>query len=170
MKPEIISRETIKPSSPTPHSQIWYKLSVFDQMSYGMYIPIILFYTSNGDDNLVDFSHRLSGLKKSLSETLTRYYPLDERLGMVGVLSSRIGPFGVGYSQWNSISHSHLYTNRKIILFFSLSFFGRDEDYMAVYFNKILYLSFSHKYILKIINFFLFFTCFYGIGHVFGSN
>ena len=98
MKPEIISRETIKPFSPTPHSQRWYKLSVFDQMSYGMYIPIILFYTSNGDDNPVGFSHRLSGLKKSLSETLTRYYPLAERLGMVGVLSSWIGPFGVGYS------------------------------------------------------------------------
>ena len=81
MKPEITRRETIKPSSPTPNSQRWYKLSLFDQMSYGVYIPIILFYTSNGGDNPVDFSHRLSGLKKSLSETLTRYYPLAGRIG-----------------------------------------------------------------------------------------
>ena len=86
MKPEIISRETIKPSFPTPHSQIWYKLSVFDQMSYGVYIPIIQFYTSNGGDNLVDFSHRLSRLKKSLSETLTRYYALAGRIGDGGCI------------------------------------------------------------------------------------
>ena len=73
------------------------------------------------------------------------------------ILFSRIGPFGVGYSQRNSISHSHLDTNRNIISFiFFLSFFGRDEDYVTVYLNKILYLSFSHKYILKIIHFFLF--------------
>ena len=71
------------------------------------------------------------------------------------ILFSRIGPFGVGYSQRNSISHSHLDTNRNIISFiFFLSFFGRDEDYVTVYLNKILYLSFSHKYILKIIHFF----------------
>ena len=81
MKPEIISRETIKPSFPTPHSQKWYKPSVFDQISYGVYIPISLFYTSNGGDNPVDFSHKLSGLKKSLSETLTRCYPLSGRIG-----------------------------------------------------------------------------------------
>ena len=81
MKLQIISRETIKPSSPIPHSQIWYKPSVFNQMSYGVYIPIIQFYTSNGGDNLVDFSHRLSRLKKSLSETLTRYYALAGRIG-----------------------------------------------------------------------------------------
>ena len=72
------------------------------------------------------------------------------------ILFSRIGPFAVGYSQRNSISHSHLDTNRNIISFvFFLSFFGRDEDYVTIYLKKILYLSFSHKYILKIILFFL---------------
>ena len=44
---------------------------------------------------------------------------------MVGVLSSQIGPFGVGYSQRNSISHSHLDTNRKIIFFFLSRFLER---------------------------------------------
>ena len=44
--------------------------------------------------------------------------------------------------------------------FFPLSFFRKDEDYVIVYLKKILYLSFSQKYILKIIHFFLFFTFF----------
>ena len=57
-----------------------------------------------------------------------------------------------------------------ILFFFSLSFLRRDEDYVAVYLKKNLYLSFSHKYILKIIHFFLFSTCFYGVDRVFGSD
>ena len=58
----------------------------------------------------------------------------------------------------------------QIIFFFSLSFFRRDEDHVAIYLKKNLYLSFSHKYILKTIHFFLFSTCFYGVDRVFGSD
>ena len=72
------------------------------------------------------------------------------------ILSSRIG-----HPLNEILSHSHLNKNRKIILFFfPLSFLRRDEDYVIVYLKKIMYLSFSHKYILKIIHFFLFFTFF----------
>ena len=64
-------------------------------------------------------------------------------------------------SQRNSIYliPTQIHTKKIIPFFFlslSLLFQGRDEDYVTVYLNKILYLSFSHKYILKIIHFFLF--------------
>ena len=78
MKPEILSRETIKPSSPTPYSKGIYKLSLLDQFSGCLYLPIIFFYQNkDGNNNSVDIS---SGLKKSLSETLTHYYPLAGRI------------------------------------------------------------------------------------------
>ena len=54
--------------------------------------------------------------------------------------------FPLGYKQKN---HS---------FFFPLSFFRKDEDYVIINLKKNLYLSFSHKYILKIIHFF--FSCF----------
>ena len=82
MEVEIMSREIIKPSSPTPLSQRWYNLSLLDQMSYRMYIPIVLFYPSNDGDNSVEFSNELN---KSLSEILNRYYPLAGRIGDGGI-------------------------------------------------------------------------------------
>ena len=43
-------------------------------------MPIIFFYQNkDGNNNLVDVTHISSGLKKSLSETLTHYYPLAGR-------------------------------------------------------------------------------------------
>jgi len=75
MNVEIISKEIIKPSSPTPHDLRNTKRSFLDQLAPTSYIPIILFYQpKNGHhvDNQVQTSSRL---KKSLEQTLNRFYP-----------------------------------------------------------------------------------------------
>ncbi|XP_058077030.1 vinorine synthase-like [Magnolia sinica] len=73
---EIISLETIKPSSPTPQHLCRLQLSLLDQLSPRIYIRLVLFYSKN-DSSPVQKSHQL---KKSLSETLTRFYPLAGRI------------------------------------------------------------------------------------------
>ncbi|XP_062165101.1 stemmadenine O-acetyltransferase-like [Alnus glutinosa] len=79
MEIEIISKECIKPSSPTPPNLKTYKLSLLDQVHSSIYIPVILFYPMNQSisHDVVDIvSQRSQLLKQSLSETLTRFYPL----------------------------------------------------------------------------------------------
>lgn len=73
MKVEITHKGTIRPSTPTPLSQIDYKLSLIDQLTPGPYVPIVLFY-----DSTTKFCHDL--LKKSLSKTLNYMYPLAGRI------------------------------------------------------------------------------------------
>ncbi|KAA8542164.1 hypothetical protein F0562_023316 [Nyssa sinensis] len=70
---EVISREIVKPSSPTPHHRRNLKLSFLDQIAPPVYVPIILFYDQP------KFGHCFD-LKQSLSETLTSFYPLAGRL------------------------------------------------------------------------------------------
>ncbi|KAJ9176245.1 hypothetical protein P3X46_011580 [Hevea brasiliensis] len=72
MKVEIIHKETIKPSSPTPPDLKTVKLSLLDQFTPVSYIPLILFYPACAE--------RSQMLKTSLSETLTLWYPLAGRL------------------------------------------------------------------------------------------
>ncbi|KAG6676106.1 hypothetical protein I3842_15G136500 [Carya illinoinensis] len=75
MTVEISSKETIKPSSPTPQHLRNHNLSFIDQLAPNMYIPIILFYhAKSGQD--IDHVERSSQLKKSLEQTLNRFYPL----------------------------------------------------------------------------------------------
>ncbi|PQQ14795.1 BAHD acyltransferase [Prunus yedoensis var. nudiflora] len=82
MKVEVISKETIKPSSPTPHHLRISNLSVFDQVTSEVYVQLLLFYPSSSDEvNNIDHHHSLFAersilLKTSLSETLTYFYPL----------------------------------------------------------------------------------------------
>ncbi|KAH9738932.1 F21J9.9 [Citrus sinensis] len=66
MELRFSSIENIKPSSPTPDHQRTHKLSFIDQLNPGAYFSIILFYSAGAS------SERL---KKSLSETLTHFYP-----------------------------------------------------------------------------------------------
>ncbi|OUZ99374.1 Transferase [Macleaya cordata] len=80
-KVEVISKETIKPSSPTPHHLRNFKLSLLDQLSPPLYVPIILFYAPTAD-HIHDHHrryHHVDMLKRSLSNTLTRFYPLAGR-------------------------------------------------------------------------------------------
>ncbi|CAK9163584.1 unnamed protein product [Ilex paraguariensis] len=83
MKLQIISRETIRPSSPTPPHLRCYKLSLLDQLAPPLYMPMVLFFHPNGgsdSDNTSNPAHKSSQLKKSLSEMLTQYYPFAGRL------------------------------------------------------------------------------------------
>ncbi|XP_016647014.1 PREDICTED: salutaridinol 7-O-acetyltransferase-like [Prunus mume] len=77
MEVEIISKEKIKPSCPTPSHLRIFKLSLLDQLIPAPYAPVILFYhppiNENDDDNI---NSRLHLLKTSLAETLTGFYPL----------------------------------------------------------------------------------------------
>jgi shikimate O-hydroxycinnamoyltransferase len=73
MQVRIVSRETIKPSSPTPSHLKKIKFSLFDQIAPKAYIPTILFYPTN--DGLL----KLAQLKKSLSEALSRFHPFSGR-------------------------------------------------------------------------------------------
>ncbi|KAL4628932.1 hypothetical protein ACB092_05G273100 [Castanea dentata] len=80
---EVFSNENIKPSSPTPTHLRYYQLSFLDQMLPPVYAASLFFYTKNdayskiSTDTTKSFS---SVLKQSLSDVLTRYYPLAGRI------------------------------------------------------------------------------------------
>ncbi|XVE90152.1 hypothetical protein DITRI_Ditri20bG0054900 [Diplodiscus trichospermus] len=77
MEVQIISRVTIKPSSPTPDHLRTYKLCLFDQLASPIYFPITLFYSArDGNPGM----NRSDLLKKSLSKTLAHFYPLAGRI------------------------------------------------------------------------------------------
>jgi len=83
MEVQIISKECIKPSSPTPPNLKTYKLSLLDQAAPSTYVPTIFFYPMNQSisHDVVDIlSQRSQLLKQSLSETLTRFYPLAGKI------------------------------------------------------------------------------------------
>ncbi|KAM3266359.1 hypothetical protein P3L10_003353 [Capsicum annuum] len=111
MNVKVLSKECIKPSIPTPQHLRNYKLSFLDQCSPCSYIPIILFYNVN--------HHHHDVLKKSLSETLSYYYPLGGRLKDVN--SIECNDEGILYmeAQETLISQSFL----KILIFHSLTSF-----------------------------------------------
>ncbi|PSS07700.1 Vinorine synthase [Actinidia chinensis var. chinensis] len=76
---EFTSRETIKTSSPTPHSLRNFKLSLLDQLSHPVYVPFIFFYAPAKNSKL-NPTDRIAQIKTSLSEILTRFYPVSGRL------------------------------------------------------------------------------------------
>ncbi|OIW20565.1 hypothetical protein TanjilG_14969 [Lupinus angustifolius] len=80
-KGEIISIETIKPSTPTPDNLREFKLSLLDQLiPHQVYIPLLLCYSHHDINNAFGgtddhFSVISQKLKTSLSQALTLYYP-----------------------------------------------------------------------------------------------
>ena len=76
MEIEIISKESIKPSSPTPHHLKTFKLSILDQLLLNHYVPIVLYFPNHNGNNILLTLERSLALKKSLSKTLTQFYPL----------------------------------------------------------------------------------------------
>ncbi|KAJ7957623.1 vinorine synthase-like [Quillaja saponaria] len=79
MDVEIMVRETIKPSSPTtPHLKT-YKLSFIDHVVFRSYVPLVFFYEGcfTGSSKISEIS---TSLKKSLSETLSLYYPVAGKI------------------------------------------------------------------------------------------
>ncbi|CAK7346037.1 unnamed protein product [Dovyalis caffra] len=82
MEVQIISKQNLKPSSPTrPHLRN-FKLSLLDQLVPTPYAPIILFYPMDGNTTTSNFCvpKRLELLKQSLAETLTHFYPLAGKI------------------------------------------------------------------------------------------
>ncbi|XP_008226086.1 PREDICTED: BAHD acyltransferase At5g47980-like [Prunus mume] len=95
IKVEIIERQTVKPSSPTPHSSTTTQLSVLDQMVLShVYFPTLLFYSGNNNITGSGGGATSTGMEamrmkerdycqhliRSLAKTLTHFYPLAGRL------------------------------------------------------------------------------------------
>ncbi|PPD91879.1 hypothetical protein GOBAR_DD11189 [Gossypium barbadense] len=74
---EMMFKESIKPSCPTPYHLRTYRLSLLDQLMPSAHVPMIFFYSPiNTDFNHMNIvGERLERLKQSLSETLTIFYP-----------------------------------------------------------------------------------------------
>ncbi|CAJ2677626.1 unnamed protein product [Trifolium pratense] len=77
MEMELLSRETIKPSSPTPSHLRIYPLSFIDNIVFRKYLPLLYFYNQTKD---IDQNFKISQLRKSLSQLLSKYYPFAGRL------------------------------------------------------------------------------------------
>ncbi|CAL5414018.1 unnamed protein product [Camellia sinensis] len=79
---EIISNETIKPSSPTPSHLKIFNLSLLDQITRPSYTPVTIFYSPimSDDDTNLNVNQLLHKLKVSLSECLSIFYPLAGRI------------------------------------------------------------------------------------------
>ncbi|KAK1284470.1 Salutaridinol 7-O-acetyltransferase [Acorus calamus] len=75
LKVEVLSKKTIKPSTPTPPHLRTFNLSLLDQLFPAYWVHVILFY--HGGDRSLDPAGRL---KRSLSETLTHHYPIAGRI------------------------------------------------------------------------------------------
>ncbi|KAK9080566.1 hypothetical protein SSX86_000324 [Deinandra increscens subsp. villosa] len=73
-----VSREIIKPSSPTPAHLQTYNLSSFDQLTTDAYMPMVIFYPNSKVHT--NFHVKIMDMKNSLSRTLTQYYPFAGRL------------------------------------------------------------------------------------------
>ncbi|PON39718.1 Transferase [Parasponia andersonii] len=74
---ELISKEIVKPSSPTPNHLRHYQLSFLDQLCPNTYNPLVFFYELHDHYDISEISNKI---KKSLSEVLTLYYPLAGRV------------------------------------------------------------------------------------------
>ncbi|XP_047316865.1 stemmadenine O-acetyltransferase-like [Impatiens glandulifera] len=93
MKIDIISKELIKPNSPTPSSLRTLNLSFLDLLNPPIFYSLLLFYSSfdpHPSNNLTKL------LKTSLSNTLNFFYPLAGRL-KVGESSIDCHDQGVNY-------------------------------------------------------------------------
>ncbi|KAH7574576.1 hypothetical protein ACOSQ2_009016 [Xanthoceras sorbifolium] len=79
MEVRVISKNLIKPSVPTPNHLKTLKLSFIDQLAPAAFGSFIFYYPCNGDLTISDKEARLERLEKSLSDTLTLFYPLAGR-------------------------------------------------------------------------------------------
>ncbi|KAL8107521.1 hypothetical protein AgCh_024074 [Apium graveolens] len=79
MKVEILSRELIKPYTPTPPSFRNYNISLMDELAPNMNVPTIFYYSASDQDTNHDVTLRYKHLKNSLSKVLTSFYPFAGR-------------------------------------------------------------------------------------------
>ncbi|CAN4104519.1 unnamed protein product [Withania somnifera] len=77
----LLSQKYIKPSTPTPLTKKWHKLSLIDQALTNIYMSSALFYTKEQLDSISKDPSLISQiLENSLSQILTSYYPYAGRL------------------------------------------------------------------------------------------
>nr|GMD34467.1 vinorine synthase-like [Ipomoea batatas] len=76
LKVEVYQKEKVRPSSPTPQTLRYHKLSLVDAIVGYFYGPHVLFYPSGAGPRPHDYDE----LKESLSKTLSILYPLAGRL------------------------------------------------------------------------------------------
>ncbi|KAM7480926.1 hypothetical protein LguiB_005509 [Lonicera macranthoides] len=77
MEIQVIARETIKPSSPTPPHLQTFKASIIDKVLPYTYTQFISFYVPN---QTFTKQTSIQHLKQSLSQTLTIFYPFAGRV------------------------------------------------------------------------------------------
>ena len=75
---ELISKEIVKPSSPTPDQLRRYQLSFIDQLTPPLYNPLVFFYPEICDTQ-ANKTKTSDQLKLSISNALTYFYPLAGR-------------------------------------------------------------------------------------------
>ncbi|KAI3956575.1 hypothetical protein MKW98_008872 [Papaver atlanticum] len=107
MKVEVVSREILKPSSPTPTHLKSYNLSLLDQVSPPFHVPLILYYQINDSDASSSKSVRVlcDLLKRSFAEALTIYYPFAGRVNENMIVDCNDD--GIDYSE-AKVSHCRL--------------------------------------------------------------
>lgn len=77
MEVTFLSRDTIKPSSPTPLSFETFHLFCLEETSPLVYTPLFLFYPRSNNDDSGESHPEIDTLKSSLSETLNRFLFLE---------------------------------------------------------------------------------------------
>ncbi|KAL0442096.1 UNVERIFIED_CONTAM: Stemmadenine O-acetyltransferase [Sesamum radiatum] len=75
---EVLSKETIKPTSSTPPHLQKLNLSLLDQIAPPTYVHLLFFYQCSSPE--LDHSQLSLNLKNSLSHVLTTFYPLAGRI------------------------------------------------------------------------------------------
>ncbi|KAL3501998.1 hypothetical protein ACH5RR_036447 [Cinchona calisaya] len=81
---QIISKEEIKPASPTPHHLRTLRFSLLDQISPDCYTSLLFFFSSNCQKTMLNIndviSDRRRRLKQSLFKILVPFYPLAGKI------------------------------------------------------------------------------------------
>ncbi|KAJ6728030.1 F21J9.9 [Salix koriyanagi] len=83
----IISKELIKPTSPSIHHLLPFKLSLMDQLFPTTYIPMVFFYPANNSQDFKGLQISTQ-LRRSLSQTLSTFYPLSGRVRNNSIIES----------------------------------------------------------------------------------
>ncbi|KAI9125945.1 hypothetical protein K1719_003363 [Acacia pycnantha] len=77
---KVISKEMVRPSSPTPQHLRRYHLSFLDQLSMQINNVMVYFFDADDVTNKFNINEASNLLKKSLAQGLTHFYPLAGRL------------------------------------------------------------------------------------------
>ncbi|XP_057767471.1 stemmadenine O-acetyltransferase-like [Salvia miltiorrhiza] len=81
MKIEVVCKEVIRPSSPTPTHLRDFKLSFIDERIPHFHGPLIIYYSLNENEKMKQQQQEMVGrLKSSLSDALVKFYPLAGRM------------------------------------------------------------------------------------------